>query len=224
MISRIFSRFLLLASLFLLVACAATVPQEEHDQVLADLAESEAQISELRGEVSAAEGATDEANAEIENLRGELDAANGQIADLQGEIASLQESVTALEGDLEAANSELSDSLAEVDSLAAEVDIANATADDAEQQRLEIESKVERAVLASDLLAGLLILGQSVDSISDAEAGAIFLDFASKVEDLDDEGLNERFDALILSEGTGEAETFELIFYLFDIIGELKTE
>jgi hypothetical protein len=112
----------------------------------------------------------------------------------------------------------------EVDSLGSELAAANASVDDAEQQRLASQDRIDRAVVATDLLSGLMMLGVSADSMTDADAASVFLEWAAMIEELDDEVLHEKFNALIMSQGTGEAETFDLIFYLFDIIGELRSE
>jgi chromosome segregation ATPase len=216
MIRQRVSHISLLVFVAFLVACGAAVSQEEHDQVVADLANAEAQIGELESEVSAAESEAAVAQAEIESLQAELDSANAQIAELESEIAPMQERFAELEGELEAAQSEL-------DSLQSEVDAANTDADDAEQQYSELSGRIDRAAAAAELLTGLMELGQSADTVSDADAASIFLSLATQVQEIGDEVLDEKFNALIMTEG-GEAESLDLIFYLFDIIGELKTE
>ena len=85
---------LLFGFVALLVAgCQATVPQEEYDLVVADLAAAEEEITQLEGELVEAEAQSAEAQAQAEE-------AQAQIEDLQQELADLQGQETDAEAEL----------------------------------------------------------------------------------------------------------------------------
>lgn len=82
----VFLTALVLAAL-LVVGCKPTVPQEEYDLVVADLATAETEIVRLKGQLDEAENKT----AEVED---QLAEAQGQIDDLQQELDELQNQET----------------------------------------------------------------------------------------------------------------------------------
>jgi len=78
-------------ALLLLLAVGCGVPQDEHDQVVADLAAAESEVSRLEGELTAAE-------AEAEEAQSQLAGAESLLAEAQEQIASLEEELAALGG------------------------------------------------------------------------------------------------------------------------------
>lgn len=77
----------LVLAVMLVAGCKPTVPQEEYDLVVADLASAEAEITRLAGQLDEAEDKT----AEVE---GQLAEAQAQIEDLQQELDELQNQET----------------------------------------------------------------------------------------------------------------------------------
>lgn len=158
--------------LFFLVGCQATVPQEEYDLVVADLAASQAEVTRLEGEMA--------------TLQADLEVAQDQIADLQQELDDLQNQGT-----------------------------------DAEVQLRDLQERVDKAVLAGEILDVLVRAALGSETLSDEEAIQLFVDLSGKVEASDDAELQQKFQAVVLSFG-GQQEAIELIQYLIQVIGELN--
>ena len=83
--------WLAVLALVLLLAVGCGVPQDEHDQVVADLAAAESEVSRLEGEL-------DTAQAEAAEAQSQLAGAESQLADAQEQIASMEEELAALAG------------------------------------------------------------------------------------------------------------------------------
>lgn len=74
-----------------LAGCQATVPQEEYDQVVADLAASQAEVTRLEGEMTALQGELEDAQSQIDSLQQELDDLQSQGTDAELQLRDLQE-------------------------------------------------------------------------------------------------------------------------------------
>ena len=81
----------MLLALLLIVGCQATVPQEEYDQLAAELATAENEIGNLEAEVSDTQDQVTEAQAQVEELQEELDTLRNQGTDAEQELRELQE-------------------------------------------------------------------------------------------------------------------------------------
>jgi putative ABC transport system permease protein len=86
-------RIVLLAvlALVLLLAVGCGVSQDEHDQVVADLAAAESEVSQLEGDLATAE-------AEAAEAQSQLAEAESQLAEAQEQIAAMEEELAALDG------------------------------------------------------------------------------------------------------------------------------
>ncbi len=82
---------MVLLALVLLLAAGCGVPQDEHDQVVADLAAAELEVSQLTGELTSAQ-------AEASEAQSQLAEAQNQLAEAQEQIASMEEEIAALDG------------------------------------------------------------------------------------------------------------------------------
>jgi septal ring factor EnvC (AmiA/AmiB activator) len=82
---------LVVLALVLLLAAGCGVPQDEHDQVVADLAAAESDVSRLEGEL-------DTAQAEAAEAQSQLAGVESQLAEAQEQIATLEEELAALDG------------------------------------------------------------------------------------------------------------------------------
>ncbi len=88
---RIRLLFLTWPLLALLIAgCQASVPQEEHDLVLADLTAAEAEVQRLESELAAAQNELGEAQGQINDLQQELDTLQNQGTDAELQLRELQ--------------------------------------------------------------------------------------------------------------------------------------
>lgn len=74
----------------LIAGCQASVPQEEHDRVLADLTAAEAEVQRLESELAAAQDELGEAQGQINDLQQELDALQNQGTDAELLLRELQ--------------------------------------------------------------------------------------------------------------------------------------
>lgn len=83
----------LVLAAFLVVGCQPTVPQEEYDLVVADLATAEAEIASLEGQL-------DETEDRLAEVEGQLAGAQAQIDDLQQELDEFQSLETDAEREL----------------------------------------------------------------------------------------------------------------------------
>lgn len=142
----------------LIVACQATVPQEEHDQVLADLAAAEDEVQSLEDELTA--------------VQNELGEAQGQIADLQGELEALQNQGTDAEILLRELQAKAEDSVLAAEILDVLVKAALGaealTDEEAIQLFMELSSKVEEsddALLKEKFQAVILSFGGEQEAI-----------------------------------------------------------
>jgi chromosome segregation ATPase len=144
--------------ILLLVACQATVPQEEHDLVLADLSAAEAEVQRLESELTTAQNELGEAQGQINDLQQELDALQNQGTDAEIKLRELQ--AKAEEAVLAA---EMLDALVKA-AFGAE-DLTDA---DAMQLFLELSNKVEAsddAVLQEKFQAVVLSFGGEQEAI-----------------------------------------------------------
>jgi peptidoglycan hydrolase CwlO-like protein len=73
-----------------LVGCQATVPQEEYDQVVADLAASQAEVTRLEDEMTALQGELEDAQGQIDSLQQELDDLQNQGTDAELQLRDLR--------------------------------------------------------------------------------------------------------------------------------------
>lgn len=81
--------FLAVLALLLLFAAGCGVPQDEHDQVVADLAAAESEASRLASELTTAQAEAAEAQSQLAEAQSELAEAQEQIASMEEELAAL---------------------------------------------------------------------------------------------------------------------------------------
>ena len=142
----------------LIAGCQATVPQEEHDRVLADLTAAETEVQRLESELTSAQNELGEAQGEINDLQQELDALQNQGTDAELQLRELQ--AKAEEAVLAA---EILDVLVKA-ALGAE----DLTDEDAIQLFVELSSKVEEsddALLQEKFQAVVLSFGGQEEAI-----------------------------------------------------------
>ena len=80
----------LLASL-ILGACAPTVPQEEYDSAQERIEDLEAQVTELRGELSDSQNQVATLETEVSELKDELSELRSEKDDLQSQVTELRD-------------------------------------------------------------------------------------------------------------------------------------
>jgi chromosome segregation ATPase len=149
----------------LLVGCKPTVPQEEYDLVVAELATAEAEIARLEGQVSEAEDKT----AEVE---GQLAEAQAQINDLQQELDDFQSQETDAESELRELREKADRAVLAADILdvivRAVLGAEEISEEEAVQLFLELSSRVEESgdpVLQEKFQAVLLSFGGQEEGI-----------------------------------------------------------
>lgn len=155
-IKMLFFTWLLL--ILLLAACQATVPQEEHDRVLANLSAAEAEVQRLEGELATTQDELGEAQGQINDLQQEIDELQNQGTDAEVQLRELQ--ARAEEAILAA---EMLDALVKA-ALGAE----DLTDEEAMQLFLELSNKVEAsddAVLQEKFQAVVLSFGGEQEAI-----------------------------------------------------------
>lgn len=156
---------------FAIAGCAATVTQEDYDQVVADL---------------------DDSLATITGLEEDLAATQSQVTDLETQIADLEAQVAGLESQLVESQSL---------TTAAEDDLA------------ALQMQVQKAALSAEIMGVFLEVGFGGGDLTEADAMTVFLELSEKVEASGDEGLQEKFQAVLFSFG-GEQEALDLVEYM----------
>ena len=78
---------------FLFAACAPTVPQDEFDQVVSDLASSEQEVDQLQEELRDSQARIEELESQVETLETELSDMEAQKSAVEPELLDLQERV-----------------------------------------------------------------------------------------------------------------------------------
>jgi hypothetical protein len=155
----------------LTVGCGATVPEEEYDQALADLATARAEVDRVRNEAQSAEEEAQrraaEAEAQLVEKRSELEATQQQLANLQ--------------------------------------------------------ARVEEATIASEMLAVFVDLALSGQEVSSEDAMSAFLEISAMIQESEDEVLQEKLTALVLSQDM-EQEGIDLVVYLLEKVAALSQE
>ena len=155
---------LVLATL-LVVGCKPTVPQEEYDLVVADLATAETEIARLEGQLNEAENKT----AEVE---GQLGEAQTQIDDLQQELDELQNQETGTDRELRELREKADRAVLSAEVLdvivRAVLGAEDLTQEEAIQLFLELSGRVEESgdpVLQEKFQAVLLSFGGQEEGI-----------------------------------------------------------
>jgi len=179
------SPIILLALLSLLAltiaGCAATVSQEDYDQVVSDL---------------------DAAMDEVTTLEDEVAAGQSQVADLEAQVADLETQVSDLEGQITNAQE-----------LAG---VAGA----AEEGLADLQERVNKAAISAEIMDVFLQVGFGGGDLTEVDAMAVFLELSEKVEASGDEGLQEKFQAVLFSFG-GEQEALDLVEYMLGTMNAL---
>ena len=179
---RKWTMIVLFAVLTIAIAgCAATVPQEDYDQVVSDL---------------------DHALDEVTILEDELASTQSQLADLEAQVADLETELIDAQAELADAQAELADAQAEL-----------VEASTAEQDLLALQEKVAKAAISAEIMEVFLEVGFGGGDLNEVDAMSVFLDLSEKVEASGDEGLQEKFQAVLFSFG-GEQEALDLVEYM----------
>ena len=91
----------------LTIGCGATVPQEEHDQVVADLAACQDEVESVKREAQSQVAATE---AQLNERQSDLEATQAELADLQARVdeAAVASEILSVFVDLALSGEELS--------------------------------------------------------------------------------------------------------------------
>jgi len=161
-----------------IAGCAATVPQEDYDQVVSDL---------------------DSALDEVTTLEYDLVASQNQVADLEAQVADLETQISDLEN---------------------EITDAQESAGAAEQGLADLQERVNKAAISAEIMDVFLQVGFGGGDLTEEDAMGVFLELTEKVEASGDEGLQEKFQAVLFSFG-GEEEALELVEYMLGTMSAL---
>jgi outer membrane murein-binding lipoprotein Lpp len=161
-----------------IAGCAATVSQEDYDQVVSDL---------------------DAALDEVTTLEDEVAAGQSQVADLEAQVADLETQVSDLEGEITGAQ-----------------ELAGA----AEEGLADLQERVNKAAISAEIMDVFLQVGFGGGDLTEEDAMGVFLELSEKVEASGDEGLQEKFQAVLFSFG-GEQEALDLVEYMLGTMSSL---
>jgi hypothetical protein len=92
-----------------------------------------------------------------------------------------------------------------------------------EEELLDLQERVARAAASAEIMDTFLEVGFGGQELTDADAMTVFQDLSSMVEASDDEELEAKFQAMLLSFG-GEEEALELVRYMLGTITSLVEE
>ena len=167
-----------------IAGCAATVSQEDYDQVVSDL-----------------DGALDEVTtleAQVADLEAELVEAQVELADAQTELVETQAELVETQAELVEAGT-------------------------AQQDLLTLQEKVSKAVISAEIMDVFLKVGFGGGDLTEENAMGVFLELSEKVEASGDEGLQEKFQAVLFSFG-GEQEALDLVEYMIGTMTSLDDQ
>jgi Skp family chaperone for outer membrane proteins len=200
---RKWTMIVLFAVLTIAIAgCAATVPQEDYDQVVSDLDHALDEVTILEDELASTQSQLADLEAEVADLETELIDAQTELADAQTELADAQAALVE-------AQTELADAQAEL-----------VEASTAEQELLALQEKVAKAAISAEIMDVFLQVGFGGGDLTEEDAMGVFLELTEKVEASGDEGLQEKFQAVLFSFG-GEQEALDLVEYMLGTMSAL---